>query len=168
MLRRRIDRGLNVRVDPEDIYQEACLAAQRRWQDYVVSPQADPYVWLYGLVRDQLLLHWRNATRIRRDVRRDHAWPADSAEQLAQGLLAHGVGPRTAFAREELKQLLQRALELLPDDDYEIIKARHFDELSYKQIGHVMGITANTATVRYVRAIKRLRAIWDAVVGEPE
>src|SRR5262245_13100816 len=108
MLKRRIDRGLNVRIDPEDVFQEACMVAQRRWPDFQAHPTTTPYVWLYGLVRDQLLTNWRSATRSRRDLRRDIAWPDRSSEQLGLSLFASGTGPSTAAGRDELKQRVRQ------------------------------------------------------------
>jgi len=168
MLQRRIDRGLNVRVDPEDVLQEAYLIAQRRWPDFQRNPTTTPYVWLYGLVRDQLLVSWRNATRGKRDLRKDVAWPDHSSEQLGMSLIGTGTGPSTAAGRDELKQRVLQVLELLPDGDYEIVKMRHFDQLSFKQAAELLKITENTATVRYVRALKRLRTIWEALFSEEE
>jgi len=166
MLKRRIDRGLNVRIDPEDVFQEACMVAQRRWPDFQAHPTTTPYVWLYGLVRDQLLTNWRSATRGRRDLRRDIAWPDRSSEQLGLSLFASGTGPSTAAGRDELKQRVRQVLELLPDGDFEIVKMRHFDQLSFKHAGELLSITENAATVRYVRALKRLRTIWEALFSE--
>ncbi len=168
MLQRRIARGLSVRIDAEDVFQEACVVAQRRWPEFQHSPEKSAYVWLYGLVRDQLLLHWRNATRGKRDLRKDVAWPDRSSEQLGLSLIAAGTGPSTAAGRDELKQRVRQVLELLPDGDYEIVKMRQFDALSFKQAAELLKITENAATVRYVRALKRLRTIWEALFSEEE
>lgn len=168
MLQRRIDRGLHVRVDPDDVFQEACLVAQRRWPDFQENPTTTPYVWLYGLVRDQLISHWRQHTRGPRDLRRDQAWPDRSSEQLGLSLIAGGTGPRSALARDELRQRVRQVLELLPDGDYEIVKMRQFDLLSFKQVAELLQVSENAATVRYVRALKRLRTIWEALFSEEE
>lgn len=166
MLQRRIDRGLQGRIDAEDVFQEACIVASRRWSDFQRHPGADGYVWLYGLVRDQLFTHWRNHTRGPRDLRRDEHWPDRSSEQLGQGFFAHGAGPRTEAERRELRERTAKVIELLSDNDYEIIKLRHFDQLSFKQAGQLLEVSENAAAVRYARALKRLRTIWDAIYGD--
>lgn len=168
MLQRRIDRGLAVRVDPEDVFQDAAVAARNGWAEFQRNPTTTPYVWLYGLARDQLLLHWRNQTRGKRDLRKDVAWPDRSSEQLGLSLIAAGTGPSTAAGRAELTQRVRQVLELLPDGDFEIVKMRHFDQLSFKQAAGLLNVTENTATVRYVRALKRLRVIWEALFSEIE
>jgi DNA-directed RNA polymerase specialized sigma24 family protein len=102
MLQRQIDRGLGARVDPEDVFQDACLDAKRRWPEFErlqqEQPDASAYVWLYGLVRDRLIDRWREATRTRRDLRREVPWPDRSSDQLGCNLMDTGTGPSSAAA----------------------------------------------------------------------
>ncbi len=165
-LRRRIDRGMAIRVAPEDIFQEACIVAQGRWSEFRRRPDGDARSWLYSLARDQLLTHWRNATRLRRDVRRDEPWPDQSAAELGSRLMGDGPGPRTEAEQREMAARMMKIVDLLSDGDYEIVKLRHFDQLSFKQVGELMAIPENTAAVRYARALKRLRGNWEAAYGE--
>jgi RNA polymerase sigma-70 factor (ECF subfamily) len=169
MLKRRIDRRLDIRIDPEDDFQDVCLVAQRRWPEFLQlrqQPDASAYVWLYGLVRDQLIDHWRQATRGRRDIRCEVAWPEVSAEQLGLHLIDSGTSPNSKAAREELRKCVGQVLELLPDGDYEIVKMRHFDHLKYKEVAELLNITTNAATQRYVRALEKLKAIWQILFSE--
>lgn len=164
MLQRRIDRAMIARIDAEDVFQLASTVAQKRWREFQSNSHASPYVWLYGLMREQLFRRWRDETRVKRDVRKEVVIPDRSSQQL----IASGTGPKTAAEREELKQRIRQVLELLPDGDYEIVKMRQFDQLSFREAAEILGITENAATVRYVRAIKKLRTIWEALFSEEE
>lgn len=161
MLRRRIDRGA-APFDAEDVFQDVCVSAQRRWPEFEQRRRTDPtasaYVWLYGLANDRFIDRWRQATR-----RPTVPWPDRSSEQLCLHLFDHGTGPASAAVREELKERVHQALELLPDDDHEIVKLRHFDQLTFGQAGEALGITENTAAARHVRALKRLKKICEAL-----
>ena len=55
---------------------------------------------------------------------------------------------------------MQAALRRLRDADREVLWMRHYDELAFADIAAVNGISENTATVRYVRALRRLKALW--------
>jgi RNA polymerase sigma-70 factor (ECF subfamily) len=49
--------------------------------------------------------------------------------------------------------------------DREVVVLRHFEELSNSEAADVLGIEASAASKRYIRAIRRLKAILDAVPG---
>jgi len=163
MLRRRMDPALARRVDPEDILSEAFLQARRRWPTFKEQAQVAPYVWLYRIALDQLIEAHRRETRERRDCRLDVAWPKRSSVQLAFHLVDTGTGPSSALQREELQDRFQKMLALLSDRDREILGMRHFDQLSFKDVASVLDITVKTATVRYTRALKRLKALWESI-----
>jgi hypothetical protein len=49
--------------------------------------------------------------------------------------------------------------------DREVVVLRHFEELSNIEAAEVLGIETSAASKRYIRAIRRLKAILDAVPG---
>jgi RNA polymerase sigma-70 factor (ECF subfamily) len=166
MVERRLDRSLAARIDADDILSEAFLEARRRWPTF--DPRATPpYVWLYGIVRERLLDAWRRATRLGRDVHREMPWPERSSLQLGMGLVNAGTSPSQAASREEVQKRMRRTMDALKESDKEILTMRHYDDLSFKEAARVLGITENAATVRYVRALKRLKDLWDGAV-QPE
>ena len=166
MLQRRLDPSLAARLDAEDLLSETFLEARRRWPDYRRRPAASPYVWLYGLARERLIAAWRRATRLCRDARSDLPWPARSSVQLGMGLVADGTTPEEAAERREVQDRMARALARLPDRDREILWMRHYDELTFREAAEALGVTESAATLRYVRALKRLRALWDEAGGD--
>jgi RNA polymerase sigma-70 factor (ECF subfamily) len=167
MLRRRIDPALAKRIDAEDLLGEVFLLAGRRWQAYSAqasgSPNANAYPWLYRLALDCLIEAWRKETRDCRDLRDELPWPDHSSVQLGLGLVHSGTSPSQAVAREELRQSMKRVLELLPPKDRELLRMRHEDDLSHAEAGQVLGITENAAAVRYMRALQRLRELWNRI-----
>ena len=42
---------------------------------------------------------------------------------------------------------------------------RHYDGLSFGEAGAVLGVSENAATVRYVRALRRLKDVWRKLYG---
>ena len=49
--------------------------------------------------------------------------------------------------------------------DREVLALRHFEELGNSEVAEVLGIQQKTASIRYVRALKRLRAILSQMPG---
>jgi RNA polymerase sigma-70 factor (ECF subfamily) len=60
---------------------------------------------------------------------------------------------------------MHEALGQLRDADREILWMRHYDELAFADLAAVLGIGENTATVRYVRALRRLKDLWQKSHG---
>jgi len=160
MLRRRIDPTLAVRIDPEEILDEAFLQVCRKWRGLKKQEQLTHYAWLYRVVLDCLIESWRREARGKRDLRREIPWPEQSSIQLGLHLAAPGTSPSEAAQREELRERIRGAIECLSERDQEILWMRHFDQLSFQEAATVIEITENAATVRYARALRRLRDLW--------
>jgi RNA polymerase sigma-70 factor, ECF subfamily len=161
MLKRRMDPALSARLGPEDILSEAFLQAHRKWNAFKAQTAMTPYAWLYRIVLDCLIEAWRKETRALRDPDREMPWPERSSIQLGLSLVHPGTSPTEAVVREEVRQHVRQALELLGSRDQEILWMRHFDELSFAEAAAVLDITENAATVRYVRALRRLKNLWE-------
>ena len=160
MLRRRIDPVVAVRIDPEEILHETYLQAGRRWPDYSRRQRVTPYAWLYRIALDCLIDAWRRETRDQRDLRREMPWPERSSEQLGLGLAGTDTSPSEAAVRDELSARVRAVMAALSPQDQEILWMRHSDQLSFAEAGMVLGISANAATVRYARALRRLKEKW--------
>jgi RNA polymerase sigma-70 factor (ECF subfamily) len=165
MIRCRIDPALGARLDAESILQDALLRASTIWQRSG-PPAMAPYPWLYRIALDCLIDAWRRQTCGPRDARRDMPWPERSSVQLGLGLAASTTTPSGAVVREELRDRVRQALDRLSEDDRNILWMRHFDELDHREIAQVLGISADAAIHRYVRALKRFKVLWlDAFGG---
>ena len=160
MLERRIDPALAVRLDAEDLLAEVYIEARRRWPKFRERADLPGYVWLYGIARDRLIHAWRKNTTEGRTFDREMPWPERSSVQLGLGLVQNQAGPASAAERQDLGRQMQAALRRLRDADREVLWMRHYDELAFADIAAVNGISENTATVRYVRALRRLKALW--------
>ncbi len=158
MVRLRMDRRLAVRVDASDVLQEAYLDAARQLPAYLVDPRVDVYVWLRGLAWKRLLkLHRQHLGAQCRAAGRELVLPVASSASLAVQLLAPGSSPSKAIQREELRQQVQRALARLHADDGEVIVMRTFEDMSHAEVAQALGISEAAATMRYGRALFRLK-----------
>lgn len=159
MVQRRINPVLGPRLDAEDILSEAYLTAHARCSRGEQWPNISPYSWLCRIVRDRLLDAYRSAFCHCRDARRELPWPERSSMQLALGLIGTGEPDAEALAAD-LRERVAATLRRLGPRDQEILWMRHYDQLTFREAAEVLGITENAATVRYVRALQRLRDLW--------
>jgi RNA polymerase sigma-70 factor (ECF subfamily) len=160
MVQRRLDPALAPRIGPEEILNEAFFDARRKWHNFKNNSAMTPYAWLYRIVMDRLIEVWRHENRDCRDRDREMHWPERSSIQLGLGLVNPGTSPSEAAARAELQERMRQTLQLLGARDQEILWMRHYDELSFKEAALVLGLTESAATLRYVRALRRLKNHW--------
>ncbi len=156
MLQGRIDPAMRARVSADQVLQETFFLARRRWHRFTSSGMS-PYAWLYQLSRDTLYELSRRESRGCRDPRREIRWPEHSTDQQVLSLIDSATSPSEVVARGELRQRLHDALAQLKPIYYEVLRMRHFEQLSIAEIAMVLGIPVNTAVKRYARAIERLR-----------
>lgn len=167
MVRVRLDRRLVGRVDPDDVLQEAYLDAAKRLEHYRRGESASFFVWLRLVVGQTLLdVQRRHLGTQKRDAGREvsiHAGrvPDASSASMAGQLAGQLTSPSQAAARIEMERLLEAALDGMNPTDREVLVLRHFEELENNEVAEVLGISVKAASIRYVRAIGRLKAILE-------
>jgi RNA polymerase sigma-70 factor (ECF subfamily) len=172
MVRLRLDRRLQGRVDPSDILQEAYLDLAAKLPEYGRRAAEMPFfLWLRLVVGERLLrVHRQHLGAGMRDVGREVSlhrgpMPQASTASLAAQLLGQLTSASEAFARAEVRLQLQQALNAMDEIDREIIALRHFEELSNIEAAQVLGLTPQAASNRHIRALGRLHAILKTVPG---
>tara|TARA_R110002095_G_scaffold127578_2_gene110638 strand:+ start:2990 stop:3622 length:633 start_codon:yes stop_codon:yes gene_type:complete len=167
----RLDRRLLGRVDADDILQEAYLDAAMRIEHYLNDPATSFFIWLRTVVGQTLIdVHRRHLGAQKRDVRREvkpkrRVFSASTSFQIADVLLGDLSTPSQAALKQELAVQLHEALEGLNEIDREILVLRHFEELSNLEAAEVLEIESKTASMRYFRALTRLRSILVRIPG---
>ncbi|MBS0211242.1 MAG: sigma-70 family RNA polymerase sigma factor [Planctomycetes bacterium] len=162
----RTDRAIQGRVDASDIVQDALVEANRRLGDYLRDPRMPFHLWLRQIAKDRMIdAHRRHRLAGQRSVDREQAvtaWQDQSALDLAAQLRdGRELTPATALLRQELQERFRAALAQLDDIDREIIEMRHFEQLANQEVAVALGLTEPAAGMRYLRAMRRLRALLD-------
>jgi RNA polymerase sigma-70 factor (ECF subfamily) len=171
MVRLRLDRRLQGRVDPSDVLQEAFLDVVKRAANYAANPSMPPYLWLRFLTGQKLMaLHRQHLGAKMRDAGQEvslyrGALPQASSVSLAAQLLGRLTTPTQAAVRAEMQIRLQEALNSMDALDREVLTLRHFEELSNNETAQVLGIQKSAASNRYIRALKRLKEILSSIPG---
>jgi len=167
----RMDPRLQGRVDAEDILQEAYLDAVKRMRHFEDDHSASFFVWLRLVVSQTLIdVHRRHLGTRKRDADRDVAlhgprWSQTTSVSLAANLLGRYTSPTLAARRAEVGERLREALEGMDRLDREVLALRHFEELTNSEVAEELGIQQKAASIRYVRALRRLRSILAGLPG---
>jgi RNA polymerase sigma-70 factor (ECF subfamily) len=171
MVQLRMDRRLQGRVDPADVVQEAYLALRRKLARYSAEARLPFYLWLRLEVGQKLVdVHRFHLGTQMRDAGQEvslhqGALPPVSSLSLAEHLLGKLTTASRAAMRAELKIRVQEALNSMDAQDREVLILRHFEELSNAEAAAVLGIKPSAAVNRYVRALKRLKEVFQGMPG---
>lgn len=171
MVRLRMDRRLQGRLDASDVLQEAWLEVARRADEYAAKPSIPFFLWLRLVTGQKLLeVHRRHLGTKMRDAGQEislyqGALPHASSASLAAQLLGRLTTASQAAMRAEMQIRLQEALNTLGPIDREVLALRHFEELTNDETAEVLGIKRAAASNRYVRALKRLKEALGAAPG---
>jgi RNA polymerase sigma-70 factor, ECF subfamily len=165
MVRFRMDRRLLVRMDPDDVLQEAFLVGSRRIESFLSEPEASLFIWLRLIVMQTLCdLHRHHVGAQMRDARRDVSLEpfldgSRTSVCLAAFLAGTITSPSQAAVALELVGKLEQAIGTMAEIDQEIIALRHFEDLTNLETAQVLSLSPQAASNRYVRAIARLKEI---------
>ena len=172
MVRLRMDRRLQGRVDPADVVQEAYLAVRGKFAQYISDARLPFFLWLRLEVGQKLMdVHRFHLGTKMRDAGQEvslhqGALPQVTSLSLAEHLLGKLTTASKAAMRAELKLRVQEALNSMDPHDREVLILRHFEELSNAETAHVLGIKPSAAVNRYVRALKRLKDVFEGMPGD--
>lgn len=127
-------------ADLEDLAQDTILVIWRKLAAYDGSCLLE--TWTFRFCFLELL------KRLRGRRRGSGAIGAQFADQPA-------ATDRAVLPFEEV----HLGLEQLPGEEADIVRLKHFEDLTFADIGVRLGLSANTAKTRYYRAIRKLRAL---------
>ena len=165
MIGLRLDPALAARLDASDIVQDVLIEAHRRLEDYLRNPMMPFRLWLRHIAQDHVIdAHRRHRQAKKRSLDREqpivpNVLADHSSYELAGQLLDTERTPASAAIQHELQRMLDSAVAALDDDDREVILMRHREQYSNQQVAASLGLSEAAASMRYLRAIRRLRGV---------
>ena len=88
-------------------------------------------------------------------------------ETPLQESLHPAVVPHDKVAEEQESSVLRRALMALPEEKREVLLLSRFQELSYEEIGKLLGCDVGAVKVRVFRALQSLKQIAGQLQNQP-
>jgi len=142
--------------DLDEVVQETMMALWKKLDHYDGSSALE--TWIYGFCGTQIV---KFLERRRRRSAMTYGHEADESETLTRD--------------EELLRLefewVHVALGRLGPPAEDIVRLKHFEELTFEEIGQRLALSPNTAKTHYYRALERLRDVlaplWRAERGNP-
>lgn len=152
-------------VDVADVVQETMLAAARSARSYDES-QGSLWLWLWGIARLQVALHFRRQKRHDR-LKHPGDWLGASSGRLAHWLDGTGPPPADPVEAAELAAIVRTALTEIPCDYESLLTAKYLDGDSVEQIATREASTAVAVRSKLARARKVFRRTFRRLSGDP-
>ena len=86
-------------------------------------------------------------------------------EEEGGALVADGPSAEAQAAREEMKQIIRRAIDSLPPGEREVYQLREIEELPGEQVARRLGISLPAMKSRLHRARTNLRQYMDRALS---
>lgn len=166
----RIDRNVSARVDDSDVVQETLLVVARRLDDFLQCQPMTFRGWLRATAVECCIQVRRRHLSSVRDIRMEVAAEAQSSLSLQNHLLDELDTPSENLARFEIRKCIASAVNAMERLDREILLARNFQGMTNLETADALGISADAARKRYVRALQKLKSELsklDALLNPP-
>ena len=162
MIDLRMDPVLKRRVDASDLVQDVLIQANRRLDSFLENPIMPFHLWLRQMAKDRLIdAHRRHRRAARRTMDREQplaiAANNESSIDLLTQLQDQEMTPATAATWNELQRRFHTACDKLDPTEQEIVLMRHFEQLTNGEAATALEISPQAASMRYLRAMRRLR-----------
>ncbi len=144
-----------VSAEVADVVQETFLAAARSAGSFDAS-RGSLWVWLSGIARKQVALHYRREKRHRRLQEVDGHLGA-GRQQIIRWLENRQSSPPEALAAAELSSLVRATLAVLPSQYETLLISRYFDGVTVEQIAQQEGCSSTAVRSKLARAHRAFR-----------
>jgi RNA polymerase sigma factor (sigma-70 family) len=135
----------------EDILQDAFIRALANADALV--PVHDLAAWIFSAMRNRLIDLWRGEGAKRRAGATEV--PADVLEAVA---VEAGLDPQDQFQHAEMLTALEIAIEALPAQQREVIRAQALGGVGFRELAKTTGAPIDTLMARKRYAIRKLAA----------
>lgn len=139
----------------EDLTQEIFLRVFRNAKSY--RPVAKFTTWLYRVAAN-LCINEAKKAKLRKTVSLDGPVGSDpDASRIVEKMATGDPGPLTTAERREAGRLIEEAIAALPDDQRTTLVLVERQNLPYKDIAEILGVTVSAVKMRVKRARENLR-----------
>ena len=172
LIQMRLDHKIRRRIAVSDVLQNVMIEANRRLSDYLNKGAMPFHLWIRQIAKDRIIdAHRRHRGSAKRSVDREQAIDGrpnsrQSTIMLAGVIADKELTPAARATQQEIAKQVELAIADLPVADRDIILMRHYEQLGNQEVAEVFGISEQAASMRYLRALKKLRSIMTEVKGE--
>ena len=154
--RRELGPDLQAKCGASDLVQQTFLEANRDFSYFHGATELEWRAWLRRLLLNNLANVVRGYRETaKRAVGREVAFPASDGREGGAGDPAADLpSPSTEMMAREQAEAVRRALDRLPEAYRLVLKLRHEHDLTFEEIGHQLGRSADAVRKLWARAVE--------------
>jgi RNA polymerase sigma-70 factor (ECF subfamily) len=154
---------LRAKIAASDVVQDSLLEVVRDFQRFNGTSAAEFRVWVRTLLLNNLA-NWERWFRRagKRAIVREIPIDGDSNRFAIVPLLASGPSPSDGAKANEQVEALHRAMADLPEHYRQVLELRHWQHLSFEEIGKSTQRTTDASRMLWWRAVDRLQELLGA------
>lgn len=134
----------------EDIFQDTFIKIINSLQRGKYNEQGKFLPWMMRIAHNLVIDHFRKVSKMK-DVR-----PTDDFN-IFDIINDGNRGQDEEMIRKRVHSDLNLLIKDLPEDQIEVLRMRYFEDMSFKDISHITGVSINTALGRMRYALINLR-----------
>lgn len=164
IVRLRLHPGLRqkLRLQSMDVVQEVFVYAFQHLKDFEPKSQGHFLNWLAKKVEHYICDRLDYVGRVKREAPEgevsidQEAEPSTETSRRKLEIKDDGTTPSQFAVKQEREQLIDSLLDLLEPEQKELIIKRDLEELTFTEIGELLGKTEDAVRKQYCRAFKKL------------
>ena len=158
LVRRRLGPALRSQVESRDVAQDVMLRAVQDVQGFRPRGPRSFLSWMSGIAENRL-----------RNLARDRSKGYDLPVGIEIGAQLEDPAPEPGVDGSEAEwHLLQRGLERLEWKNREVVRLRNIEQLSFREVGHLMGRSEEAVWMMHKRAMAELIGVIHGMRGARE
>ncbi|MEO8493944.1 MAG: sigma-70 family RNA polymerase sigma factor [Planctomycetota bacterium] len=151
---------LRAKIAASDVVQDSLLEVVRDFPRFGGTTAGEFRTWVRKVLLHNLA-NWERWFRRtgKRALGREQSLDAADSDRPAVALLAAGSSPSHHAETDEKLQALHRSLAELPAHYRQVLELRHWQHLSFEEIGNLTERTPDAARMVWWRAVDRLQEL---------
>ena len=155
-----LDQEVQAKLGSSDVVQESMIKAQQKFHQFVGESESSFKAWLKSILMNEMNSHRRRFYSKKRNSRQELSY---HEKPVAENyLLDNHLTPSSNAIQAEKEQSLKLAVQRLTTDQQQVMELRHFEQLSFVEIGKQMDRSEDAARKLWARAIEALRQMLAA------
>lgn len=139
----------------DDIFQDTFIKVINTLKSGTYKEEGKFLQWVMRIAHNLIIDHYRRSKRIPVVDVRDNDFDIFSTISLTDDSVERKL------IIDQIHEDVKKMIEYLPEEQREVLKMRHYDELSFKEIAEQTSVSINTALGRMRYALINLRKMAD-------
>lgn len=159
-----MDTALQAKLGASDLVQHTLAEMSNHLNQFRGSTREEFLAWLRRVLSNDLHDARRRFKHSQsRDVSRERG--LDNAAGEPRPLIDPWATPSSQAILDEQAEMLQAALDKLPETHRQVIQLRNWLQLSFPEIGEQMGLSSDAARKTWYRAVLKLQDVLEPLMG---